>query len=85
MSGLYVPGNDGGFRFREAAEQEERPVLSYEEDTGVLLLNFNLVFVPRGRLLRDVILQTEGGVAMGLLLTTSAMGPEERRRRGLDK
>lgn len=79
--GLYVPGDDGGFRFRGLKEEETRPVLTYEEDTGVILLNFNLILVPRGRMLRDIITQTQDGLVMGLVLTSTAMGPEEIARR----
>lgn len=76
--GLYVPGKDGKMEFRGVAEQEERPILSYEEDTGRILLNFNAILAPKGRKLQDIITITEGGVVMGLVLTSIAMGPEEK-------
>lgn len=76
--GLYVPGKDGKMEFRGVAEQEERPILSFEEDSGRILLNFNAILGPRFRKLQDIITITEGGVVMGLVLTSVAMGPEER-------
>jgi hypothetical protein len=79
--GLYVPGKDGTMEFRGIAEQEERPILSFEEDTGRILLNFNAILVPKGRKLQDIITVTEGGQVMGLILTSTAMGPEERAAR----
>lgn len=76
--GLYVPGKDGKMEFRGVAEQEERPILSYEEDTGRVLLNFNAILTPKGRKLQDIITITEGGVVMGLVLTSTSMGPAEK-------
>ena len=76
--GLYVPGKDGAMEFRGIKEQEERPILSYEEDSGRVLLNFNAILGPRFRKLQDVITITEGGTVMGIVLTSVAMGPEER-------
>lgn len=83
MSGLYIPDKGGEFRFKEAAEKEERPILTFEEDTGTILLNFNLILIPKGRKLRDVILQTHEGTIMGVVLTSSEMGPEEKKARGI--
>jgi hypothetical protein len=77
--GLYVPGKDGKMEFRGVAEQEERPILSYEEDTGRILLNFNAILKPKGRKLQDIVTITEGGVVMGLVLTSVPMGLAERR------
>lgn len=76
-TGLYVPGKDGQMEFRGVAEQEERPILSYEEDTGRILLNFNLLLQSKGRKLQDIVTITEGGTVMGLMLTSTAMGPAE--------
>lgn len=76
--GLYVPGKDGAMEFRGIAEQEERPILSYEDDSGRVLLNFNAILGPRFRKLQDIITITDGGQVMGLILTSVAMGPEER-------
>lgn len=76
--GLYVPGKDGKMEFRGIAEQEERPILSFEEDSGRILLNFNAILKPRFRKLQDIVTITEGGVVMGLVLTSVQMGPEER-------
>ncbi len=76
--GLYVPGKDGKLEFRGVAEQEERPILSYEEDVGRVLLNFNAILRPKFRKLQDIITITEGGVVQGLILTSVPMGPEER-------
>lgn len=64
--------------FRGVAEQEERPILSYEEDTGRILLNFNAILRPKFRKLQDIVTITEGGVVMGIVLTSVAMGPEEQ-------
>ena len=79
--GLYVPGKDGSMEFRGIAEQEERPILSYEEDSGRVLLNFNAILRPKFRKLQDIITITEGGQVMGLILTSVPMGPEERAAR----
>lgn len=76
--GLYVPGKDGKMEFRGVAEQEERPILSYEEDSGRILLNFNAILRPKFRKLQDIVVITESGVVMGLVLTSVAMGPEEK-------
>lgn len=76
MSGLYVPGKDG-FQFRESAQAEERPILSYEQDSGRILLNFNVIFRDHGRKLQDIVCITNGGMVQGLILTSTAMGPEE--------
>lgn len=76
--GLYVPGKDGKMEFRGVAEQEERPILSYEEDSGRVLLNFNAILRPKFRKLQDIVTITEGGTVMGIVLTSVAMGPEER-------
>lgn len=76
--GLYVPGKDGKMEFRGVAEQETRPILSFEEDSGRVLLNFNAILGPRFRKLQDIVTITEGGVVMGLVLTSVPMGPEER-------
>lgn len=64
--------------FRGVAEQEERPILSYEDDTGRVLLNFNAILGPRFRKLQDIITITDGGQVMGLILTSVPMGPEEK-------
>lgn len=79
--GLYVPGKDGSMEFRGIAEQEERPILSYEEDSGRVLLNFNAILQSKFRKLQDIITITEGGQVMGLILTSVPMGPEERAAR----
>ena len=79
--GLYVPGKDGKMEFRGVKEQEERPILSYEEDTGRILLNFNAILAPKGRKLQDIITITESGQVMGLILTSVGMGPEEKATR----
>lgn len=76
--GLYVPGKDGKLEFRGVAEQEERPILSYEDDTGRILLNFNAVLRPKFRKLQDIIVIGEQGTTQGLILTSAPMGPEER-------
>lgn len=76
--GLYVPGKDGKMEFRGVKEQEERPILSYEADTGRILLNFNAILGPKFRKLQDVITITDGGIVMGVILTSVAMGPEEK-------
>ncbi len=76
--GLYVPGKDGRMEFRGVAEQEERPILSFEEDTGRVLLNFNAILTPKFRKLQDIITITEGGQVMGIILTSVEMGPEEK-------
>lgn len=81
MSGIYIPNAKGEFRFKEAAEKEERPVLTFEKDTGVILLNFNLILTPVGRHVQDVIMQTHEGRLMGLVITSTEMGPEEKARR----
>lgn len=81
--GLLVPGADGQFRFKGLKEEETRPVLTYEKDTGVILLNFNLILLPDGRKLQDVIMQTVDGTIMGIVLTSTRMGPEELKARGL--
>lgn len=81
--GIYVPNAKGEFRFKESAEREERPVLTFEKDTGVILFNFNLILNPVGRYAQDVIMQTHEGQLMGLVITSTAMGPEERARRGI--
>lgn len=81
--GLYVPGKNGGMEFRGIKETEERPILSYEEDSGRILLNFNLILLPKFRKLQDIITITEEGVVRGLILTSVPMGPEERRAREL--
>lgn len=78
--GLYVPGADGGFRFQGIKEEENRPVLTYEKDTGVILFNFNLILLSNGRKVQDIIMQTQEGLLMGLVLTSTAMGPEELAR-----
>lgn len=67
--------------FRGIKEVEERPILSYEEDTGRILLNFNAILGPKFRKLQDVITITNEGVVQGLVLTSTPMGPEERRAR----
>lgn len=67
--------------FRGIKEVEERPILSYEEDTGRILLNFNAILSPKFRKLQDVITITNEGVVQGLVLTSTPMGPEERRAR----
>lgn len=64
--------------FRGIAEQEERPILSYEDDSGRVLLNFNAILQSRFRKLQDIITITEGGMVMGVILTSVPMGPEER-------
>lgn len=79
--GLYVPGKDGRMEFRGVAEQEERPILSYEQDSGRILLNFNAILAPKGRKLQDIITITDGGVVMGVILTSVAMGPGEKAAR----
>ncbi len=76
--GLYVPGKDGSMEFRGIAEQEERPILSFEDDTGRVLLNFNAILAPRFRKLQDIVTITEGGQVMGIILTSVPMGPEEK-------
>ncbi len=76
--GLYVPGKDGSMEFRGIAEQEERPILSFEEDTGRVLLNFNAILSPKFRKLQDIVTITEGGRVMGIILTSVPMGPEEK-------
>lgn len=77
--GLYVPGKDGKvWEFRGTAEQEERPILSYEHDSGRVLLNFNAILAPRFRKLQDIVTITEGGQVMGIILTSVEMGPEEK-------
>lgn len=76
--GLYVPGKDGKMEFRGVAEQETRPILSFEEDSGRVLLNFNAILGPRFRKLQDIVTITEGGHVMGIVLTSVPMGPEER-------
>lgn len=81
--GIYVPASDGSFRFKESKVAEDRPVLTFEKDTGVILFNFNLILLPAGRKLQDVIMQTQEGTVMGLVLTSTAMGPEELKARGL--
>lgn len=75
--GLYVPGKDGSFKFKGTAEPESRPVLTYESDTGVLLLNFNQLFVQYHRRVSDVVVQTRAGVVCGILVMSEALGPEE--------
>lgn len=77
-SGIYVPGKDGRFDFKEAKTAEERPILSFEEDTGRILLNFNLILAPKFRKLQDIIVVGHEGVTQGLILTSTAIGPEER-------
>lgn len=67
--------------FRGVKEQEERPILSYEEDSGRILLNFNQILLPKFRKLQDIITITNEGVVQGLILTSTPMGPEERRAR----
>jgi hypothetical protein len=67
--------------FRGVKEQEERPILSYEEDSGRILLNFNQILLPKFRKLQDIITITNEGVVQGLILTSTLMGPEERRAR----
>ncbi len=64
--------------FRGIAEQEERPILSYEQDSGRVLLNFNAILQPKFRKLQDIITITEGGQVMGIILTSVEMGPEEK-------
>lgn len=76
--GLYIPGKDGQMEFRGIAEQEERPILSYEEDTGRILLNFNALLGPKGRRLQDIITITNEGDVQGLILTSTPMGPIEK-------
>lgn len=76
--GLYVPGKDGKLEFRGVAEQEERPILSYEDDSGRILLNFNAILRPKFRKLQDIIVIGESGITQGLILTSAPMGPEER-------
>ncbi len=76
--GLYVPGKDGSMEFRGIAEQEERPILAYEADTGRVLLNFNAILSPKFRKLQDIVTITEGGQVMGIILTSVPMGPEEK-------
>lgn len=76
--GLYVPGKDGKMEFRGVAEQETRPILSYEEDTGRILLNFNAILAPKGRKLQDIVIIGDRGVTSGLILTSTPMGPEEK-------
>jgi hypothetical protein len=76
--GLYIPGKDGRFEFRGVKENETRQILTYEHDSGRILLNFNAVFQQYGRKLQDIVTITEGGVVMGLILTSSAVGPQER-------
>lgn len=76
--GLYVPGKDGSMEFRGIKEVEERPILSYEADTGRILLNFNAILGPKFRKLQDIVTITEGGTVMGLVLTSVGMGPEEK-------
>lgn len=78
--GLYLPGKDGEMTFRGIAEPEERPILSYEEDTGVIFLNFNAILAPKFRKLRDITIITEGGQARGIVLSSMAMGPDEKAR-----
>lgn len=78
--GLYVPGTDGAFKFKGTAEPENRPVLTYEGDTGVLLLNFTPVFAQHYRKVTDVVVQARKGVICGVLIMSEAMGPEEIRK-----
>lgn len=78
MSGLYVPGKDGRMQYKEAAEKEVRPILSFEEDTGRILLNFNQILGPKFRKLQDIIIIGREGCTQGLILTSTPMGPEER-------
>lgn len=78
MSGLYVPGDDGTFKFREAAQAEEQPIMAYEQDTGRLFVNFNLVFSQQGRKAQDVIIQTTPTSRLGgVIITSVPLGPEE--------
>lgn len=81
--GLYVPNEEGRFQFRGVQEQETRQILTYEHDTGNILLDFWQILLPRGRKLRDVILQTKDGVVVGVLITSDPMGPEELKARGI--
>lgn len=78
--GLYVPGVDGSFKRKVATEPEARPLLVYEADTGVLILNFQLVFNQHSRRVSDVVIQSKNGMIAGVLITSEAMGPEEIRQ-----
>lgn len=80
MSGLYVPGKDGRMEFKESKTVEERPILSYEADSGNVLLNVNLLLMQQGRRLRDVTVISNGGIIQGVLCTSDAMGPDEIRK-----
>jgi len=77
-NGIYVPGKDGRFDFKESKTAEDRPILSYEEDSGRILLNFNLILAPKFRRLQDVIIMGDEGLTKGIILTSTAMGPDER-------
>lgn len=77
-SGLYVPGADGRFEFKDTAQKEDLPILMYEQDSGRLFLNFNLVFTDKGRKAQDIIIQTTVSSRLGgLIITSVPMGPEE--------
>lgn len=78
--GLLVPDAEGKFRFQGVKEQEIRPILSYERDTGVVLFNVNMLLRDYRRKMRDVMLQTTDGMIMGVVITSVAMGPEEIRK-----
>lgn len=76
--GLYVPDKKGqGFEFKESKTVEERPILSYEADTGRVLLNINLLLMQNGRRLQDVSIISNNGVIQGIMCTSEPMGPEE--------
>jgi hypothetical protein len=75
-AGLYVPGKDGGVEYKEFKQAEDRPVMSYEEDTGRILINFNIVLMQHGRALQDISILTHDGSVQGVMITSSALGPE---------